>query len=197
MHIRLSFISLFIIVFAWAADAQVKTNMQLFEALVDSSIIRMENDLAYSKNDSVICIIPSEAQTLSAFTLTSVKKHSRLAPSGNTAPRNIIFTIEDIQIRYPEIGKYSFFGDNFLVRNAIVKSSMYSGAQGDSLYHISYSITDTIPLSEQENIELRSNKLTTASLPSEPLFSTLLEPVIGVAAIAITTYLLFTVRKTN
>jgi hypothetical protein len=194
---RWYFIILCVIGFTWAADAQVKTNMQLFEALIDSSIINMENDLSYSKSDSVICILPSEAQTLSAYTLASVKKHTILHSAANAAPRSIVYTIEDMQIQYPEIGKYSFFGDNFLVRKATLKGSVYTSTFSDSLRHISYAVTDTIPLSERGNVELQNNKLTTAPLPAEPIFSSLLEPVIGVAAIAVTTYLLFTVRKTN
>ncbi len=197
MYKHCVFIILYVIVFTWAADAQVKTNMQLFEALMDSSVIKMENDLKYSKSDSVICILPSETQTLSAYTLASVKKHTRSNPAGNTESRNIIFTIEDIQIQYPEIGKYSFLGDNFLVRKATLKGSIYTSSRSDSLSHIVYAVTDTIPLSERENVEFQNSKFTTAPLPAEPFFSSLLEPVVGVAAIAVTTYLLFTVRKTN
>jgi hypothetical protein len=171
--------------------------MQLFEALVDSSITSMEHDLVYSKSDSVICILPSEVQTLFAYTLAAVKRHTDAHATGKTEPRIIIYTIEDIKIQYPEIGKYSFLGDNFLIRKAVLTGSMYAASKSDSLHHFSFAVTDTIPLSEKENVELQNNKFTTAAMPVEPAFSSLIEPAIGVAAIAITTYLLFTVRRTN
>ncbi len=192
-----SFIILYVIVFGLRAEAQVKTNMQLFETLIDSSVINMENDLQYSKSDNVICILPSETQTLSAYTVTSIKKHTRSQSTGSVESRNIIFTIEDMQVQYPEIGRYSFLGENFLVRKATLRGSVYTSSSSDNLTRIAYTVTDTIPLSEKDNVELQNSKFTTAALPTEPFFSSLFEPVIGVAAIAVTTYLLFTVRKTN
>jgi hypothetical protein len=197
MNKRSLYFALLLVVLTWPVSAQVKTNLQLFEALLDSSVVSMKNSFAYSKIDSVICILPSEAQTLSAYTLSAVKKNTSTSSLEKAEPRIIMYTIEDVQIQYPEIGKYSFFGDNFLVRKAMLKGNMYTGTKIDSIHHFSFASTDTIPLSEKGNVELQNNKFTTAPLPAEPIFSSLLEPVIGVATIAVTTYLLFTVRKTN
>ena len=194
---RSFFIILQLVLLTCSVHAQVKTNLQLFETLVDSSITCMERDFVYSKGDSVICILPSEAQTLSAYTLSATKKHTYANAALKTEPRIVIYTIEDIKIQYPEIGKYSFFGGDFLVRKATLAGNIYTTTKNDSLHHFAFAVTDTIPLSERENVELQNNKFTTAPLPAEPAFSSLLEPAIGVAAIAITTYLLFTVRKTN
>ena len=182
------------------SQAQIRTNLELFQSLIDSSLLQIKNNAGSANFDSIACVLPPDAQVLKSYTLLAGRKvfNNNNFISGSGQHKLIQFNIEDLHIRYPETGWYSFMGDYYLVRNAVVKGNYYyEDKNTDSLHHFNLSYTDTIPMLNRENVELQSLRFTTASIPPEPFFQSLWEPVIGITAIAISVYLLFTVRNSN
>ena len=197
-YIFLFAVSVFLLTRTCDAQSRVRTNIQQFESLIDNSFVNMKNIPAFSSCDSIQCFLPVETQILTNYTLTGWKKVYTQSSAPSSKKNAVRYTIESAQIQYPMMERESFLGEYFLVRKATLQGNYYLGEnKTDSLYHFNISITDTIPLSERENVELPNVRFTTAPVPVEPFFSTLLEPVVGVTAIAVSVYLLFTVRKTN
>ncbi|MBI2416426.1 MAG: hypothetical protein HYV28_00660, partial [Ignavibacteriales bacterium] len=63
--------------------------------------------------------------------------------------------------------------------------------------NFSFSFTDTLKLPLKDSIETAGYALTQKSLPAEPVFLSLWEPLTVVAALGITVYLFFTTRSSN
>jgi hypothetical protein len=167
--------------------AQPMTNIAVFRALIDSSLSSI------TVNGDSRIILPQAAALLE----NDIRAKLALMPQAAN-PMTVRYTVEHAGLRYDEIFRDGFFGDYYFIRSVHYSGSIGTGDGSDFKQRgFSFAYRDTLHLTQKDSIEISGYPITEAPLPAEPLFNSLLEPAIAAAAMGVTIYLLFTVRKSN
>jgi hypothetical protein len=186
--------AVFIFLFFFNCSAQVKNNLQLFNALVDSSITMAVSFIP----DSVKTIkLESEGGPFEIFNsevINSLSMRGYHLVNGNNS-FGIQYVVKDAVTSYGDIFRNGLLGDYYVPRSLHLSGSInYSGSTIFSR-EFEYSSLDTV---KTENIELLENSayaFTRGKLPAEPFFSSILEPVVVIGTAALAVILFFTIRS--
>lgn len=190
LHSFISSLVLFSLFAAALAQAQPRGNLALFRALIDSSLSAHRSD---SASQSFTVVLPSHASILeNDIRSVAASRNAR------TEGRLLNYTVESASLTYPELFRDGFLGDYFFRREITLKGTIGFSKEGKfSSVPFTYRYQDTVKLEDKGVIENEGFLLGAAELPAEPIFESLMEPLIAGGAMAVTVYLLFTVRKTN
>jgi hypothetical protein len=110
----------------------------------------------------------------------------------------LIYTIDKIELHYSDMYRDGFLGPYFLVRDFFLVGSIGKDIGGKfTAVPFRFEYRDSIALTARDSIEYGGYQLTQAPLPKEPVFQSLVEPIVAVTAFAAAIYLFFTVRKSN
>jgi hypothetical protein len=170
---------------------QVKTNMEIFYSLADSSVRLIVSTLPPgTKEVSVKLNLGSEYSVLGNKILSSFSQNGIKTDSSSLM---INYIIDNASINYNDMFRNGIFSDYLVNRTVAVHGSYFIMNKGVTEFSITKK--DTIPIDEVTHAESPSYSFTRGELPAEPFFSGLFEPVAAISAAAAAIILFFTVRS--
>jgi len=179
---------------ATVLSAQIKTNFEVVQDGIDSAVDKVISEI--NKNDEYSLEInsPNEYSSLSASIKNAFSQKINIQSSST---ENINFTLNEIHLDYNDCFRDGLFGDFYTERIVYINSTynlegIKNSIKGNS---ISISLKDTISLDKIDDLENNAYNFTRSEKPEEPFLSGLTEPLIAVSAIAVSIYLLFSVRS--
>jgi len=169
------------------SEEPIKTNLDIFYSLVDSSTSIFSQKLA-GENRNITVNVPAD---LNIFEGRIKGKLALESPSKETSGE-VIYTLESAKVEYEDIFRDGLFGD-YQVNRIISIGGYYIYGRG--VNNFALTAEDIIKLDDTGKLENSSLPFTQGEKPEEPFFSTLYQPAIILAALAVTTYLFFSVRS--
>lgn len=178
-------------------NGQSKSNLDVFYDLVDSASLKVVNEIPTS-SDSVYFNL----MLVDDFNIFTNRIISSLSSTGKKisfidkySNNKINLVIESAEVNYPKIFRKGLFGDYFLKREISLKgnySLLINNTKNDSF---NYFFSDTIKYEKVKEFENLSIPFTQGEIPSEPLFSSIIEPIALIGSAALTVFLFFNIRS--
>jgi hypothetical protein len=174
--------------------SQTKTNLEVFYSLVDSSVAQF---IALSNPPEKIKVDINNGDVFSVFNnriLADLKAKAIEPAIGQSDSFSVFsYTIEKPFTQYTQIFRDGFLGPFLVQRKISLKGNYFYSGSGKQEF--SFIITDTVKVDDIKNLENISHKFTSGSLPPEPFFTGLFEPVVALGTAAAAVILFFTVRS--
>ncbi len=117
--------------------------------------------------------------------------------SESNADTQLKYSMDQIGVLYSEPFRDGLLGDYKIERRVFLNGTFTLGTGNRVIKTniVESTYRDTVYYSEIDAIESRNLTVTQGTKPPEPLFESLLEPVIAVGAVVVSIILLFTVRS--
>lgn len=167
--------------------AQVKTNLDMFYALADSSAIMLKG------KDACIKLNSSGSYLVFSNTIYKTAAQNNIKTCSGDEKGFISLSFDSASVKYPEMFRDGFLGTHLVKREVKLSGNYYSLNEGYKPF--SFSSVDTVRVDEVKNLEDESIPFTRGELPAEPFFSGLLEPAAAIGTAAAIIILYFTVRS--
>jgi len=176
------------------------TNLEVFYKLSDSSVVNVLKVVPKESNEIYLRLDLPEGYSVFRNKIVQdlrlqgktvlFAKDSLLAPS-------LDFSIDRAKVSYSELFRHGFFGSYKAERTVTLNGNfvLASGGMVKKTDNFSFQAKDTVNYDEIRNIEDFSIPFTRGDIPSEPVFSTLWEPVVALGTAAVAVYLFFTIRS--
>jgi hypothetical protein len=182
------------ILFMGTLFSQTKTNLEVFYSLVDSSIAQF---VYFSNPPAKIKVEINNGDVYSIYNnrlLENLKaKGIELANEKSDSLPLFSYTIEKPFTQYTDIFRDGFLGPFLVQRKISLMGNYFYSGSGKKDFSFVY--TDTIKVDDIKNLENISFKFTNGTLPPEPFFTGLFEPVVALGTAAAAVILFFTVRS--
>jgi len=197
MKIKYFYLALLIFCFGLKNLAQTKTNLEKIDSLISQSVNQI--DSLTNSNEEVFLEIttPASIEILKGKIISAFSKHYKLINSKENLKREINYFLENIDIDYSNPQKESFFGSFVVERTIKLSGNILIRDETNSIktIPINNSINDRVYLDEIRLLEDSSLPFTQSEIPAVPILSNLIEPIVVVGTLIVTTILLFTVRS--
>jgi hypothetical protein len=170
--------------------AQDKTNLDMFLALVDSSVSILPESIP-------------EYVTVSVYTGNNYLLYNYIFGKINSRYTNVqpadssfylSYVLENVKLEYGDVFRKKFLGDYYIERIFNLDGN-YVILQNNISQEFSYSITDTVKMDNLKSLENHLHPFTRGDIPPEPFFQGILEPVIALATAATAVVLFFVLRS--
>lgn len=179
--------------------SQSSTNLEVFYKLADSSVVKVLS--ALPKEDSEVRLRLSLTEGYSVFRNRIIQdlrqggKNVLLA--GDSLAPSVDLTIDMAKAVYSDLFRQGLFGSYKGERTLTLSGSYVLASKGvvRKADNFTFTARDTVLYDEMKQLEDPSIPFTRGNIPSEPLFSTLWEPVVALGTAAVAVYLFFTVRS--
>lgn len=173
--------------------AQLKSNLEISEELVNKSIndLQIEIDVEELRFKSNLS---GDFKILENIFMNSVKKKYSFAVFVNDN-FHFSYSVSEITVRYENSFQENLFGEYFCERKITLLGSWFDSESNQPLKNFSFALTDTISIESIDEVENQSITFTKGENPDTPIWSSIYEPVIIVGAAATAVYLFFTVRS--
>ncbi|MGE5411988.1 MAG: hypothetical protein ACM3MI_13590 [Clostridiales bacterium] len=183
----------------WAQNNRSISNLDVLYRLADSAVVGLVHKLPeQSKNIYLKTSLNNSYSVFENRVISLIKEANKnVLTIPDSSSSSVYFTIDDAKVNYPEIFRDGFFGSYKLKREISLHGSYVianRGAVKDS-HNFSFTSEDTIVQSDVKNLENQAFPFTRGEVPPEPLFSSLLEPVVALGTAAVVIYLFFSVRS--
>jgi hypothetical protein len=178
---------------------QVLTNLEIFQRLshqVGDSIAGF-----VTQGDSVRVIIrPIEsAWYIEGVVRQAFSERGHFSTQSSSAASEVELGLVRAQVKYANIRQTGLFGGKMVDRTLSVEFlvKVVDNGSGEILVSRTFvqSASDIVETADLENLENSGIPATHGTLPREGFFSTFLEPLVVIGAIAVAVYLLFHVRS--
>jgi hypothetical protein len=177
-------------------NAQLKTNIDVFYTLIDSSA------------NEFISHIPQETDSINLelnlgenYSIFENKIVARIYSSGKFITKeandavSVNYIIENTEVTYGDIYRDGLFGSYYIPRNITLKGNYLVKNNSHFYQEFNYFSNDTISYDDINIVENESYPFTKGDIPSEPFFSGLFEPVVAIGTAALAVVLFFTIRS--
>lgn len=182
--------------------AQAKTNLEIVKSLVNSSVKDLaENIKINSKEFEVKFIAANDYSILQTELLSDLQKNGFILfnknESKNENLRTLTYTLDNAKVDYKNIFKDGILGVYLVEREATLNGSYFieDNNKLGKVKEFNYSLLDTVLYDDIKSLDNIAYQFTSAELPDEPFFSSLLEPTIAIGTAAIAVYLFFNIRS--
>ncbi|MGE5353004.1 MAG: hypothetical protein ACM3P0_13045 [Acidobacteriota bacterium] len=181
------------------AFSQSQTNLEIFYRLADSSVVKIIK--AIPKEDAKLFLrlnIPEGYTVFRNRIIQDFRKEGKeVLLAGDSLSNSLDLAIDRANVTYSDLFRKGLFGNYRSERTLSFGGSYVLASRGMVRKTDNFSITlkDTVLFDEMRQLENPSIPFTQGNLPSEPLFSTLWEPVVALGTAAVAVYLFFTVRS--
>ncbi len=198
----------FFLVTSVQAIAQEKSNLEVINNLLEKSVtsIALNNKDITSKkyifqfvgaND--YSILETELIKMlqkKGFTIYRFNKNV-IADSNKKISNRLVYTLENVKVIYKSVFKDGFLGKYLVKREAFVNGNYFKENKDKigKVNEFSFTSVDTVLYDDIKNLDNIAYRFTSAELPEEPFFSSLLEPIIAIGTAAIAVYLFFNIRS--
>ncbi|WP_337866515.1 hypothetical protein [Ignavibacterium sp.] len=175
--------------------SQSKTNLDVFFSQIDSAGKEILSNSPDKNSLMKVNFLSSAEFSILENRLTSylIKNGTKIS-SDDSALIKLNFVINEAAVKYKDSFRAGLFGE-ILVERSLAVSGNYLIAEKNLSKDFSYEVTDTIKYSQLDEVENRAYPFTQGNRPPEPFLSSLLEPVIAIAAAATAVILFFTIRS--
>ncbi|NOX17127.1 MAG: hypothetical protein GXO87_02465 [Chlorobi bacterium] len=196
MKNKIKYILLSLSILQLSVFAQGIDNLQFLLTLTDSSVNSIAKDLSAEKNYFLNIIAPEEYKLLAERARFAFAQTELNIADDSTSSNVISYFVENARIEYPDVFRDGWFGEYLVERKAELSGSfLIETRKGKSIAkEFNITETDSVEYDKIKQIELASLPFTKGSIPAEPFFSSLWEPIIAVGTVVITVVLLFTTR---
>jgi hypothetical protein len=175
-------------------SAQEKTNLGVFNELVDSSVAEVSAFIPDSVKVIDLELNNGPLSVFNAGVISSLSKRGYKLVNG-TENLKLAFIIDEASTSYGEIYRDGFLGEYYVPRR-IILSGDYNITRNTVLTHsFNFAYQDTVNVDSVTSLENAAYPFTQGKLPAEPFFSGILEPVIAVGTAALAVILFFTIRS--
>jgi len=179
--------------FTGIISPQSKSNLDIFYSLADSTVstfIHSENphDSVYTEITNLGAYSVFNNQILGFLHSNQLKAVSE---KGTGTPQ-FLYTIEKASTTYEDIFRDGFLGTYLVKRRLTFKGNYFYTGKGLKEFNLVYS--DTVKVDEIKDLENSVFSFTVGTIPAEPFFSGLFEPVAALGTAAAAVILFFTVR---
>lgn len=196
---------LFLLIFSFPllTNAQPASNLEIFYSLVDSASINASTNISeISKELNITLELGIYFTIFENRIISQLSKNDIKVLRGAESKLNhptLNFVIDNAEVIYGEQKRDGFLGDFYVTRDLILSGNYLLTSGIESFLNkgeeFEYTFSDRIKVEDIEKVENRSFPFTQGILPSEPFFSSLLEPVVAVGAAALAIILFFSVRS--
>lgn len=189
---------LFLFVFGVSAQAQKKTNLELFRILVDSSIVKVLNNTTESQREIFLTTeLGGSFSILQNQIYESIlNRNKRIVNSLNpNTTTGVNYSIENAAVVYDELFRDGFLGEYLIPRKVSLSGSFKISDEKVVAESFYFNYTDTVSVEDIKNLENDSYPFTKGNIPTEPFLSNLFEPLVAVTTAAVLITLFFTVRS--
>jgi hypothetical protein len=174
--------------------AQTKTNLEVFNKLIDSSVVKMNDSILAT--EKTISLNYNASDVFAVFRNQVVLDFARLGKTISSTSANIVdYSVEDANVHYGEMYKDGIFGDYFVPRTVKLKGN-YSIESGNSVPgKFNLAFVDSVAVDDIVSLQNPAYPFTQDEVPTEPFFSSLFAPVVAIGSAALAVILFFTVRS--
>ncbi|MEE9429740.1 MAG: hypothetical protein V3V16_01790 [Melioribacteraceae bacterium] len=191
------YVVLLLSVFNIKTFAQIKTNVEVVQSLLVNVTddIRIQDFVNDNNKIELKFVAADNYEILRTKLIETLQKNNFSVV--NESNNKLSFTLSDAKINYKNIFRDGILGEYLLEREANLVGSYYfeTGNEIGKVNNFSLSTLDTVKYSDVNELENIAYSFSTAKLPSEPFFSSILEPVIAVGTAAVAVFLFFNVRS--
>lgn len=179
-------------------SAQIKTNLEVVDSLLRVSVLEI-NSANPNKNINYEFKFNSP-QDYNALSNSVIEKLQNVGFKLNASENNneiLNYSIKNILVEYPEMFRDGIFGDYLVNRKIKLEGSFYFSSNENlgKVTNFDFNFSDTLALSELNSVQNIAYGFTSPEIPSEPFFSSLVEPTIAIGTAAVAVYLFFNVRS--
>ncbi len=190
-------IIIFIIFISVSLLAQSRTNLEMINILVDSSATSISSQITDPQFEFNI-----EYQTIAEYSSLNNRIENSLVRNKvkvnlDSSKNKISYSISHAGVTYSDLFKDGLLG-GYLFERKFVLQGEYTIKNSSSVLNANtfyYTVTDTIPYENINFVENNSLPFTKGTVPSEPFFPSMLEPIVAITAVVVTVVLFFTVRS--
>lgn len=192
----MSWVILFII-FNNVIQAQNKSNFEILKTLIDSSVSEIVKNGNADVNISLKINLAESFKILENYIYNSFLGHGKNVTPSEVFNSNfsLTYTLENSSVKYGECFRDGFLGDHLVPREISLIGSYSVQQVPIKVKNFEFVSRDTVKYDDIELLENRNYPFTKGDIPPEPLFSSLFEPFIAIAAAATVITLFFTVRS--
>ncbi|MBM2839664.1 MAG: hypothetical protein HW412_192 [Bacteroidetes bacterium] len=180
-------------------DPEPATNLELIQKLSREVADSLRTYVRPGDSVSVVVRPMETAWYVSGVIVQAMTDGGRIVTQSVSAPFEIEVGLLSAQVMYANTRRKAFFGSRILDRIVSVEfnAKVVDKRTGTILFNdnIIKSVADIVNVSDVDKLENAGIPATRGVLPSEGFFSTILEPLVAMGAVAVAVYLLFHVRS--
>jgi hypothetical protein len=189
------------LLFTGSLCSQTKSNLEVFYTLSDSSVNLIAQNVTLPSLKLKVEF--NNGQVYSVFNNHIleylISKKTILVPEKNENVAVLSYTIEKAVTEYSDLYRNGFLGTYMVQRKLSLKGNYFITTPGKINSNYSsefiYSQVDSVQVDELKNLENNSFKFTSGTIPPEPFFTGLFEPIFALSTAAAAVILFFTVRS--
>ena len=179
--------------------AQVKTNLEVVESLVDTSAKNIVKNIKETNNKELNLkfIASNDYSILQTELISELQKNDFEILNNKKEQQTLNYTLNNAGVKYKNIFKDGILGAYLVERESAINGSFFIEHNGrvGKVIKFNYTQSDTVLYDDIKSLDNIAYQFTSAELPSEPFFSSLLEPTIAIGTAAIAVYLFFNIRS--
>jgi len=176
-----------------------KTNLEIIYGLLQKSVEEITNRFQGNIGKvSVDFIAPDQYKILGNRLIYYLNEEGYLQPEENgEKPVELKYALEKVNVNYSDSFRDGLLGKYKVKRDVSISGTYVTGRGEKVIFTNTFNNTysDTVNYSDVEKLQSLSVPFTKSELPPEPLFDSLLEPVVAIGTLIVTVILLFTVRS--
>ncbi len=178
---------------------QTRSNLNIVDSLIGISVFQISNSIKDKNSEYQIKFnSPKDYNVLSNSIIEKFQSDGiKFTENDNEKDKIINYQIKNIKVEYPEMFRDGIFGEYLVNRKINVEGSYFITLMGNvgkvNKYEFNYS--DSVALSNINSLQNIAYSFTSPEIPSEPFFSSLVEPTIAIGTAAIAVYLFFNIRS--
>ena len=178
----------------YSISAQEKSNLEVFNELVDSSVTEAVSFIPDSVKHIKLNLNSGILAVFNAEIISSLSKNGyNLVSDDNSFEFQYIIT--NAGASYGDMFRKGFLGDYYIPRKINLSGNYNLNGQSIFTKDFNYTFQDTVNVDSVSSLENSSYPFTHGNLPAEPFFPGILEPVIAVGTAALAVILFFTIRS--
>jgi len=195
---KIILIQIFLFSLSLSIKAQIKTNLDVMNILIDHSVADIANNI---NNESEVYLNYNSSSKYNLFKnriITDLQKSiHKLRDKRGKEVTELSYSLNRAKVNYDDVIKDGLFGGYLVKRNISIGGSYYLSKNGNIIAsnNFDYSNIDTVDYDELKEVENPAYPFSTGNIPSIPFFSGIWEPVLALGTAAITIFLFFTVRS--
>ncbi|GAB4299403.1 MAG: hypothetical protein Kow0098_25860 [Ignavibacteriaceae bacterium] len=193
-------VSFLILLLSVLTYSQSKTNLQVCNELVDSSLQKVIQKIpAGSKNIILTLSLGNDYSVFSNNIYAGLQNAGyKISVDDSGIKGELIrlnYVIDNVSVKYSDLYRDGIWGDYYLKRTVLLSGSYSILGKQNITDSFIYSATDSVRNEEIKLLENSSYEFTRSEKPAEPFLSSLLEPVIAISAAAAAVILFFSIRS--
>jgi hypothetical protein len=175
-------------------NAQDKSNLEIFNQLVDSSVTRVIFAIPDSNKSLNLDLNSGAYEIFNPEVISDLSKNGYTLISDNKFPK-LQYIVSNASVNYGDIFRDGFLGEYLVPRSLNLSGNFIFTGSTINTYGFNYSYQDTVKVKGVNELENSGYPFTQGKLPAEPFFSGILEPIVAVGTAALAVILFFTIRS--